>query len=139
MKPLLYDLTEIFIDLSKCSEDEQKYISKITNYKIYDINVCPMMFLMQTEYYTTEWDQCSKDSSITNEKTELLYPEFIKLFEGGEGENIDYKSEFEKLKSLVMSDSVFLCLRRGIKNPSDFDFEDYGYIELNNWIKANSK
>ena len=78
--------SKIYLDLSKCTEEQQNHISKITNYKIYDVNVGSMMFLMQTEYYTTEWDQCSKDSSIIKERTELTYPEFIKLFEGGEEE-----------------------------------------------------
>lgn len=127
------DLTKVFLDLSKCSEEQQKHIIKITGISEDYIKYLPFVIFDNDRFET-----CNSWWVNRMELTELTYSQFIRLFEGGEGENIDYKSEFEKLKSLVMSDSVFWCLRRGIKYPSDFDFDDVGYIELNKWIKANS-
>lgn len=84
------DLTKIYIDLSKCTEEERKEIARIinkhghsitskANYEI--INGCYDKLFPLLTYY--EYWYCSRYASG---KQELTYPEFIKLFEGGEGE-----------------------------------------------------
>lgn len=142
----MIDLTKIYIDLSKCSVEERKSIPQILEKAgevigeniLFESNDFSYWTNLHKPSYATYWTVGTPNS--TPDKTELTYPEFIKLLEGGEEEkeSIDYKSEFEKLKSLVMSDSVFWCLRYGVKYPSDFEFEDNGYIELYDWIKVNS-
>ncbi len=77
------------------------------------------------------------DNSQQIQKLEAEKAELLEALEETTTDEIDYEFEFVKLKSLVLSDSVFWCLRRGIKYPSDFDFDDNGYIELNEWIKVN--
>lgn len=78
------DLTKYFIDLSKCSEDQQKHIFSLLpeprNWKVYAI-LYNYFFL---NYDANEW-MVGGEYDITN-KTELAYSDFIKLFECVEGE-----------------------------------------------------
>lgn len=76
------DLTKVFIDLSKCSEDEQKHIFSLLP-EAEDsgqyIDVSHLTFLqMDSDGRWETWE-------LPHDKTELTYPEFIRLFEGGEG------------------------------------------------------
>lgn len=80
------DLTKVFIDLSKCSEEQRKHIfsllppTKTNSLEIFEESV----YLHYIEY----WGKWVVDDILCiYNKTELTYPEFIKLFEGGEGEN----------------------------------------------------
>ena len=85
-----------FIDLSDCSQEQQKHIfsllqtDKITAQIYYMIRksdwgvLKAFSHLFFNEY--SVWQLCSNRSTETYGKTELLYPEFIKLFEGGEEE-----------------------------------------------------
>lgn len=82
----------IYIDLSKCSEEERKYIrTKIFNSEfpvatltrhilenmiVRKFNGTPYLLINEFDHW--QLDRCYMD------KTELTYPEFIKLFEGGE-------------------------------------------------------
>lgn len=82
------DLTKIFIDLSKCSEEQQKHIfsllpepEKPDYYEVYN-NYKYLQFIPASKFGNDRW---MVDKQAFN-KTELTYPEFIKLFEGGEGE-----------------------------------------------------
>ena len=89
-----------FIDLSKCSEEQRKHIfsllptDKITAQIFYMIRnsdwkvLKVFSHLFFNEY--SIWQLCSNRSAETYGKTELTYPEFIKLFEGGEGENNEW-------------------------------------------------
>ena len=67
------DLTKHFVDLSKCSEEQIKKIENIIKYKIDEIEHYPLLI-----YLCDVWNQCKKN---LNDRTELTYPEFIKLFE----------------------------------------------------------
>lgn len=87
----------IYIDLSKCSGEERKHIfsllpkDKITAQIYYMIRNMDWVVLESFNHLffneKNVWQICSNRSTETIGKTELTYPEFIKLFEGGEGEN----------------------------------------------------
>lgn len=86
------DLTKCFIDLSKLSEEQIKSLPQIlekageTLGDQTDIEGDDLSYWTNFHKpdYATYWT-CGTSTS-TPEKTELTYPEFIKLFEGGEGE-----------------------------------------------------
>lgn len=74
-----------FIDLSKCSEEQRKHIfsllperKKTVQYWFDKQNI-----LLYFDNVDGLWWVNGDIAPI--EKTELTYPEFIKLFEGGEG------------------------------------------------------
>ena len=77
-----------FIDLSKLSY-EQLRIVRMTLYKNREyVPFFTNLFEIDRYYklYCDKGDWLCGDVMF-NEKTEILYPEFIKLFEGGDGEN----------------------------------------------------
>ena len=79
------DKSKIYLDLSKCTEGEQKHvISLLPKPKFqnqYEITNNEFLLSFDTD---NEW-WVYVDEYVEG-KTELTYPEFIKLFEGGEGE-----------------------------------------------------
>lgn len=86
--PTMTDKTKIYIDLSKCSEEQRKeirliivrsgdrYLSYVNGYT--DDLVRTKLHYHESKYWTVA------ASNYNLNKTELLYPDFIKLFEGGE-------------------------------------------------------
>lgn len=87
------DKTKIYLDLSNCTEEEIKSLPQIlekagetlgdqTDLEGDDLSYWTNFHKPD---YATYWT-CGTSTS-TPEKTELTYPEFIKLFEGVEGEN----------------------------------------------------
>lgn len=89
------DLTKYFIDLSKLSEEGQKDIFSLlpepitsSQYKIFS----HYKYL----YYDKKMDLWIVTSiEVVCNKSELTYPEFIKLFEGGEGgESIEHICQY---------------------------------------------
>ncbi|QNS40165.1 hypothetical protein H0S70_07060 [Chryseobacterium manosquense] len=83
---------EVFIDLSKCSEEEIIKIYHVLNDKNENIYHSDRMILKKGKfenrfpYLTLNSGYTQWMSTFVNihGKTELTYPEFIKLFEGGE-------------------------------------------------------
>lgn len=88
----------IYIDLSKCSEEQRKEIARTINKHGHSITSKANYEIINGYYdelfplltYHEYW-YCSRYASG---KTELTYPEFIKLFEGGEGENETYSFSY---------------------------------------------
>lgn len=88
------DKSKIYLDLSKCTEEEIKeVITKIfssdfpvatltrhilENMMVHKFNGTPYLLINEFDHW--------KLNKTDMDKTELTYPEFIKLFEGGEGE-----------------------------------------------------
>ena len=89
------DKTKFYLDLSKCTEEEQKNIFSLLPEPIlsddYDIRG-KYKYLLITDDYDNHCNKWYVDFRYY-EKTELTYPEFIKLFEGGEGEIQTYTKE----------------------------------------------
>jgi hypothetical protein len=79
------DLTKYYIDLSKLSEKHKSRIVKILNTTenqiLWHIDDA-VDFLI---HYRNRWCTTDEKGDLIG-KTELTYPEFIKLLEGGEGE-----------------------------------------------------
>lgn len=74
------DKSKYFLNLSKCSEEQVRILEQVTNENIIQISEFPLLF-----WNGIEWDQVKKGDKLNIKgKTELTYPEFIKLFEGGE-------------------------------------------------------
>lgn len=75
-----------FIDLSKLSEEQQKHIFSLLPEPIlsddYDIRG-KYKYLLITDDYDNYCDKWYVDFRY-DDRTEITYPEFIKLFEGGE-------------------------------------------------------
>lgn len=92
------DPTEYFIDLSKCSKVQLNYIFLITKISEEYIDYTPYLYLNNDK-----WSLSNGSYIMSNNLTELTYPEFIKLFEGGEDNNgwikIESKSQYDLLEN----------------------------------------
>lgn len=84
------DKTKVFIDLNKCTEEQRKHIIKITGISEDYIKYSPFVIFDNDRFKT-----CNSWWAKRMELTELYYPEFIKLFEGGE------ETEVQKLKKQI--------------------------------------
>lgn len=85
------DKTKIYLDLSKLSEGEIKKLIVLTEGYVSKISDFPILF-----WDESEWNQAVKGDKLhLGNLTELTYPEFIKLFEGGEENNGWIKIESE--------------------------------------------
>lgn len=84
------DLTKYFIDLSKLSGDKLKSLVPILENAGYHVYFEDRIFLKHGKYHKPYFHLLNNKSWMSSlflvMKTELTYPEFIKLFEGGEGE-----------------------------------------------------
>lgn len=88
------DLTIYFIDLSKLNKEERKSLPQILDKAGENIHEQTLDNLLNDRYddeyiylaqfFNGEWVRFNDKLS----RTELTYPEFIKLFEGGEGEKV---------------------------------------------------
>ena len=117
------DKSKIFINLTKCTEEEQKHIFSLLperkehlQYRIDKYNT-----LLYLDNETGLW--WVNGDTIPKNKAELTYPDFIKLFEGGEGE----KSDLE------------VWLNRQIEKCQELDMprEEWAYIQVLKKIKSN--
>ena len=75
------DKSKIYLDLSKCTEEQQKHTKTLTGIK----NDSERIYLSFSPIQNV-WGYF--DSIGIKNKTELTYPEFIKLFEGGESKEV---------------------------------------------------
>lgn len=86
-----------FIDLSKCSEEQIENIyNTVKETEFIKPNFYTDKDFMMLKFCTIEerWGCSGKNWDGLKHKTELTYPEFIKLFEGGEGENNTYSFSY---------------------------------------------
>ena len=80
------DKSKVFINLSKCTEEEQKHIfsllpdDELRTYLRYN------KFQPYLNFDFLQWFICNHE--VISRKTELTYLEFIKLFEGGESKEV---------------------------------------------------
>lgn len=75
------DLTKYFIDLSKCTEEQRKHIFSLIGGKP-DKNMSSYMGGNECLIFFDKWERHNRNNFYN--RTELTYPEFIKLFDGGE-------------------------------------------------------
>ena len=73
----------VFIDLSKCSEEEQKHIFSLIGGKP-DKNMSSYMGGNECLIFFDKWERHNRNNFYN--RTELTYHDFIKLFEDGEDE-----------------------------------------------------
>lgn len=89
------DLTKYFINLSKLSEEQRKEIAKLILIKS-GLSMSDYLDLLHGKidepngFYLLEYarEQWHLSFDVLKHKTELTYPEFIKLFEGGESKEV---------------------------------------------------
>ena len=75
---------EVFIDLSQCSEDEKKHIFSLLPKSIFDEQYVITENHFKLHISGDDWwvlNDCE-------DKTQITYPDFIKLFEGGERKEV---------------------------------------------------
>lgn len=140
MKPSIYpyktkamkDLTKYYLNLEKCSEDEIKSLPQILenagekihdealNYLSEGMNGKTFNCLAITDFDI--WTLWNENAIICLNHTELTYPEFIKLFEGGE------ETEVQKLKKQI--DLYKECFELFI--PTDKWDEANEFLSINN-------
>ena len=85
------DKTKIYLNLKKCTEKEQKHIFSLLppepHRDAYNIfrSYKYLQFIPKSKFQEKEKWMVDKQAF---DKVELTYPEFIKLFEGGEGKEV---------------------------------------------------
>ena len=98
------DKTKNYLDLSKCTEGERKIVRN-TLYKNREYVPFFTNLFEIDRYYKLHFDEgdwlCG--DATFNEKTELTYPDFIKLFEGGESKEVLQVENNEWIKSIAIS------------------------------------
>ena len=124
-------LVEIYIDLSKCSEEERKSLPQIlenSGQEIYFLAKPTLLSGKLDTYYPYLFFSLPSSnvwvfSHNKPDRTELTYPEFIKLFEGGES----IKSDLE------------VWLNRQIEKCQQLDMprEEWAYIQVLKKINSN--
>ena len=103
----------IFLDLSKCTEEEQIKViallpepTRSNDYNIDDGHI----YLMYDENDEDWWVASNFPKWHLEKRAELTYPEFIKLFEGGESDGwIKIKNE----KDLPKEDILYWVVKNG--------------------------
>ena len=122
---------EIYIDLSKCSEKEQKLIVSILPQSLsslqYEIDEHNFMLYYEDDEW---WVNGTKPPVY---KTELTYPEFIKLFEGwGETDIEKLAKEALKFQHKNIQDRMIdfvLGFEEGFKKAMELGKTQVGYIK----------
>lgn len=90
---------EIFLDLSKCTEEEKENVENLTGYMPKNKDFVLM-------FYYGEWDATTPyhaENIWIRGRTEITYPEFIKLLEGGESKEVLQLENNEWIKSIAIS------------------------------------
>ena len=115
------DLTKYFIDLSKCTEEQQNHIFSLLPEHEYSMKY-EIFWKFTLLHFVSDLNKWIVHCNAEN-KTELTYTEFIKLFEGGEGE----KSDLE------------VWLNRQIEKCQQLDMprEEWTYIQVLKKINSN--
>lgn len=88
--------TKYFIDLSKCSDEQRKHIFSLLpeprDYWLFSISYkCSSLAYVQNENHGFEWVVCV--NIAMDGRTELTYPEFIKLFDE-ERTELSFETEY---------------------------------------------
>ena len=110
------DLSKVFIDLSKLSEEQIKSLSQVfenAGDKVLPETISDLISGKITDgfkflfYSPSGWNQ---NDYPLNGRTELTYPEFIKLFEGGES---DGWIKIENETDLPKEDILYWVVKNG--------------------------
>ena len=106
------DKSKIYLDLSKCTEEEIKETYKKIKNSDQNIHTQTKRDLINGIVTHCYWilffdgNAWNQNEAPLSGKTEITYPEFIKLFEGGEGEKTELEvwlnRQIEKFQELNM-------------------------------------
>ena len=163
MKPQ-FKPEEIYLDLSKLSEEQRKYVGEVTNIdKIQKFfKTFPYLFF---DNRFSIWNQCTHDSDLLNDKTEITYSQFLDMM----GETIGEKpkdilfdtwvnlfvgdKQANSEKELINNDGT-LYIGEGLENyykeqlertgkfkvaSIDTTSEEVLQVDNNGWIKIESE
>ena len=103
------DKSKFYLDLSKCIGEELKNIYTILGdtLKFESPSIVfnfPIMHYHEGMWLRTNFFQDkAKEDNFLEDKTELTYPEFIKLFEGGESKEVLQVENKEWIKAIAIS------------------------------------
>ena len=126
------DKSKFYLDLSKCTEEERKSLPQIikkANEDIYEMSEKMLnsgllidedgddCYILLSKSLKKEWIAYLK--SGCDDKTELTYPEFIKLFEGGETsvEN----SEVERIRRSAIENLVLMEIDKKMEHLKEIE------------------
>ena len=128
------DKSKIYLDLSKCTEEEQKHVFSLLppepHRDAYNIfrSYKYLQFIPKSKFQEKEKWMVDKQAFG---KTELTYPEFIKLFKGGDGEN-DGWINIESEKDLPKDEDEFWVFENNevtkTKRKIGIDNNDYWWL-----------
>lgn len=119
------DKSKIYLDLSKCIGEELKNIYTILGdtLKFESPSIVfnfPIMHYHEGMWIRTNFFQDkAKEDNFLADKTELTYPEFIKLFEGGEtsAEN----SEVERIRRSAIENLVLMEIDKKMEHLKEIE------------------
>ena len=104
---------KIYIDLGKCSADQRNHIFSLLPDPENPMQ-CRLFWKFKYLHFSSDLKKWIVQSGTEN-KTELTYPEFIKLFEGGEGEKYDLEALAEESVNEVHPDNSDYLFREVYK------------------------
>ena len=119
------DKSKIYLDLSKCTEEQQKHTKTLTGIK----NDSERIYLSFSPIQNV-WGYF--DSIGIKNKTELTYPEFIKLFEGGESKEdfAIYKRTFNNIPYPRVEWECNCGFKHCLNEGFEQDYRKYNFKEI---------
>ena len=143
------DKSKFYIDLSKCTEGERKRVFSLLppepHRDAYNIfrNYKYLQFIPKSKFQEKEKWMVDKQAFG---KTELTYPEFIKLFEGGESKEVlqvDNKISIKEITELCneynRSDLKISNLKRDLEYKKSWNEESFAIQEIKQQISILQK
>lgn len=135
------DKSKFYLNLTMCTEEERKSLPQIikkANEYIYEMSEKMLnsgllidedgddSYILLSKSLENEWIAYLK--SGCDDKTELTYPEFIKLFEGGESIKSD-QTQLEKLEAdkaeLLEALEIFIEQNTPTFTSHDYEFPEH--------------
>lgn len=110
------DKSKIYLDLSKCSEEERKKISLSLKLPINNIKLFP--YLTWNGRFS-RFDQFQSNGT-PKDLSKITYPDFIKLFEGGEGEKeIEHTCKYCGCLTTQSDDDCYANPKNTMETPKE--------------------
>lgn len=125
MKPQ-FKPEEIYLDLSKLSEEQRKYVGEVTNTDKIQKFFKPFPYLFFDNRFSS-WNQCTHhDSDLLNDKTELTYSQFLDMM----GESEEKSKVIENSEKELINNDGTLYIGEGLENYYKEQLERTGKFKV---------
>ena len=125
MKPQ-FKPEEIYLDLSKLSEEQIKYVGEVTNIDKIQKFFKPFTYLFFDNRFSA-WNQCiHHDSDLLNAKTELTYSQFLDMM----GESEEKSKVIENSKKELINNDGTIYIGEGLENYYKEQLERTGKFKV---------